>query len=243
MNYSTSIISALAGVASLALITTTHASDKQVPIISLSATGSVQIAPDMALISVGVLREAKTARAALNANNQAMADVLASLKETGIEDRDLQTSGFNIQPKYTYPKRQSSGVQPAPTIEGYSVNNNLTIRIRDIDLTGEVLDKVVTLGVNSGGNVQFTNSDKASILKKARTRAVQSAIEKANTLTSAANIKLGKVLSINEGFSSPRPRPIAQARMSIQEDAGAVPIASGENQYSVTVQMSWELVQ
>lgn len=219
------------------------ADDKKTSVISLSGTGSVSIAPDMAVISFGVVKEAKTARAALDENNKAMASILKAMEDKGIEKKDLQTSGFNIQPKYFYPKRKSNGEQPAPEITGYIVSNNLTIRIREIEKAGEILDLSVTLGINSGGNIQFTNSDTTAVLKQARIKAVKDALEKAQTLVQAAGVELGDILNISENSSRPRPVGIAQARsLSVQEDA-SVPIASGENSYQVTVQMSWEISQ
>lgn len=211
--------------------------------ISLSGTGSVSIAPDMAIVSFGVVKEAKTARLALDENNKAMASVLTAMEENGIDKKDLQTSGFNIQPKYFYPKRKSNGEQPSPEITGYRVSNNLTIRIRELEKAGEILDLSVTLGINSGGNIQFTNEDTSSVLKEARSKAVTDAVEKAQTLAQAANVELGDILNISENASRPRPIAIAQARsLSVQEDT-SVPIASGENTYQVTVQMSWEISQ
>ena len=219
------------------------ADEKETSIISLTGTGSVSIAPDMAIVSFGVIKEAKTARTALDENNKAMATILTAMEENGIEKKDLQTSGFSIQPKYFYPKRKSNGEQPAPEITGYTVSNNLTIRIREIEKAGEILDLSVTLGINSGGNIQFTNSDTTAVLKEARIKAVKDAMEKAQTLAQAAGVELGDILNISENTSRPRPVAIAQARsLSVQEDA-AVPIASGENNYSVIVQMSWEISQ
>lgn len=219
------------------------ADDKRSSVISLTGTGSISIAPDMAIVSFGVVKEAKTARAALDENNKAMAAILKAMEENGIEKKDLQTSGFNIQPKYFYPKRKSNGEQPTPKITGYSVSNNLTIRIREIDKAGAILDLSVTLGINSGGNIQFTNSDTTAVLKEARIKAVKDALEKAQTLAQAAGVELGDILNISENASRPRPVAIAQARsFSVQEDA-AVPIASGENSYRVTVQMSWKIAQ
>lgn len=219
------------------------ADENQPSIISLSGTGSVSVAPDMAVISFGVVKEAETARIALDENNKAMASILKAMEENGIEKKDLQTSGFNIQPKYFYPKRKANGEQPVPEITGYRVANNLTIRIREIEKAGEILDLSVTLGINSGGNIQFTNSDTTTVLKEARIKAVEDALEKAQTLAQAAGVELGDILNISENISRPRPVGIAQARsLSVQEDA-AVPIASGENNYSVTVQMSWEISQ
>ena len=221
----------------------TIADEKPGSKISLSGTGSVSVAPDMAIISFGVIKEAKNARAALDANNKAMVSILKAMEENGIEKKDLQTSGFNIQPRYFYPKRKTNGEQPSPEIRGYIVSNNITIRIRDIEKAGSILDLSVTLGINSGGNIQFTNSDTSNILKEARMKAVKDAIEKAQTLADAANVKLGAILSISENSNRPRPIAIAQARsLSVQEDA-SVPIASGENSYQVTVQMSWEISQ
>lgn len=211
--------------------------------ISLQGTGSVSVAPDMAIISFGVTQEAKTAREALDQNNKAMGEILSAMRENGVEEKDLQTSGFNVSPRYVYPKRKTNGEQPAPQITGYLVSNQLTVRIRDINKVGGILDLSVTLGMNSGGNIQFTNANTKDIIKQARTRAVEDALEKAQTLATAANVKLGNILNINENSSRHRPVAIAQARsLSVQESA-AVPIASGENSYKVNVQMTWEILQ
>jgi len=221
----------------------TFADENKLSIISINGTGNVSVAPDMAILSFGVIKEAKTAREALDQNNKAMALIFDAMAKNGIEEKDIQTSGFNIQPRYVYPKRKSNGEQPAPKITGYMVSNNLTIRIRDLEKTGAILDLSVTLGINSGGNIQFRNSDTSKVLKQARIKAVEDALAKARTLAEAANVKLGKILNISENTRRPRPVAIAQARsLSVQEDA-SVPIASGENQYSVNVQMSWEISQ
>ncbi|MEM9277367.1 MAG: SIMPL domain-containing protein [Pseudomonadota bacterium] len=223
---------------------TTFAAEDRVNTISVTGTGSVSVAPDMAVVSVGVVREAKTARDALSQNNIAMAAVLKAMEEKGIAEKDLQTSNFNIQPRYFYPKRKANGEQPAPQITGYVVSNNLDIRIRDLDKTGEILDLVVTLGVNSGGNIRFMNDDTSAILKKARIAAVKDAVDKAETLTEAAEVGLGDILNISENAHRPAPVPIAQARaLAVQEDAASVPIAGGENSYRVNVQISWEIAQ
>jgi uncharacterized protein YggE len=100
------------------------------PRILVSGQGSVSVAPDMAVLSLSVTREATTARAALDANSTAMNDVLEAMKSEGIEERDLQTSGFSIQPRYTRPVPNKSGEREPPRIAGYTVRNSLTVRIR-----------------------------------------------------------------------------------------------------------------
>ena len=110
-------------------------------VISVSATGKADVAPDMAILNLSVMREAETARAALDANTQAMATVLADMKAEGIDERDLQTSNFNINPRYFYPKRQKDGAQEPPKIVGYVVTNALTVRVRDLGKLGTILDR------------------------------------------------------------------------------------------------------
>ena len=175
-----------------------------------------------------------------DANNKAMGDVLAALKKAGIEDKDLQTSGFNVQPRYHYPK-SSSGNKP-PELVGYIVTNSLTARVRDLASLGTILDQSISLGVNSGGSIQFTNSDPQPIIEQARKNAVAEAIAKARTLTEAAGVKLGRIVLISEaGRNAPGPRPMA--RMERMAASDAVPIAQGENSYSVSVNVQWELLQ
>jgi uncharacterized protein YggE len=213
------------------------------PTISVSSTGSASVAPDMAMISLGVQRQARTAREALNMNSTAMADVLAALKAEGIEGKDLQTANFNIQPQYHYFKQPSSGEQRPPEIIGYTVSNQLSVRIRDLAILGEILDLTVTLGVNSGGNIRFMSDNPAPTISKAREMAMKNAIAKAKTLTSAAGVGLGKILTISENSSSPRPMAMQEMAMTRAASAPAVPVASGENSYSVSVQVSWEIKQ
>ena len=213
------------------------------PRILVNAQGSVDVAPDMAILSLTVTREADTARDALDANSSAMGEVLAAMKAEGIEARDLQTSGFSIYPRYSRPKANTSGEREPPEIIGYTVRNTLSVRVRDISTVGTVLDKSVTLGVNEGGNIQFTNADPSAAIDQARTKAVKRAVAKANTLASAAGVKTGKILEISEQHYNPRPAPMMGERMSMASSAKAVPVASGENTYSVTVNMSFAIEQ
>ena len=213
-------------------------------IITVSGEGKVQIAPDMAIITASIVSQMETAREALDENNKAMAKVIVALEEKGIEERDIQTSNFNIYPRYHHPKRDKSGEQKSPVIIGYQVSNGLTMRIRDLNMLGQILDQIVTLGVNSGGNISFTNADTAAALRQARTKAVEDAIERAETLTSAAGVTLKRIVTISENSPAPtsfqRQAYTAEARST---DILSVPVASGENEYRVSVQITWEIDQ
>ena len=214
-----------------------------IPRIQVTGEGSVELAPDMAMLDLTVTREATTARAALDANSAAMKEVLVAMQSEGIEARDLQTSGFSIQPKYVYPPAKPSGEREPRQITGYTVRNSLTVRVRDINAVGRILDTSVTLGVNEGGNITFTNDDPSTAIREARIKAVQDASDKAKTLALAAGVKTGKILEISEHSYSPRPMPMASAEMRLARSSDAVPVAAGENTYKVTVNIAYAIDQ
>lgn len=220
------------------------ASDQEpYPQIMVTGQGSAQLAPDMALLQLTVTREAETAREALDANSAAMAEVLAALRAQGIAERDIQTANFSIQPRYVYPKPKSGAEQPPPRIVGYTVRNGLGVRVRELDKLGQIIDRSVTLGVNEGGSITFTNDDPSAAIEQARVRAVKEAAAKAGTLASAAGVKLGRVLSISEQSFNPGPSPMMHSRAMMADAMESVPVAAGENSYKVTVNMSYAIVQ
>jgi len=212
------------------------------PRILVTGEGSVDIAPDMAVLALTVTRQADTARAALDANSTAMTDVQEAMRTAGVENRDMQTSGFSIQPNYVYPTAKAPDQREPPRIAGYTVRNSLTVRIRDIEKVGVILDKSVSLGVNEGGNITFSNADPSAAIAEARTRAVRDAISRADTLAAAAGVKRGRLLEVSEQSYNPRPVPMMEMAMSRGVDAAA-PVAAGENTYKVSVSMTYAIDQ
>lgn len=207
------------------------------PRISVTGEGQVDVAPDMAVLNLTVLREADTARNALTANNEAIKQVLAALKTAGVAERDLQTSGLSIQPRYVQPGKDRP---QEPKISGYAVSNSLTVRVRNLADAGAILDKAVSLGVNQGGGIAFVKDDLKATLTEARKRAVADALERARTLAEAAGVGLGKILSIEEQSFRPRPMPYGEQLRMAASDA-AVPLAAGENSYRTQVNVVFEI--
>jgi hypothetical protein len=214
------------------------AADQPPPRIVVTGEGESTIAPDMALLSLSVMREAATAREALTANNDAMAAVISALRASGIAERDLQTAGVQISPRYDYTPKPD-GTQEAKLV-AYQVTNTLSVRVRDLAKTGEILDKTVSLGVNQGGGVSFTNDDPSKVMTDARRKAVADAVAKATTLTEAAGVQLGKILEISETSYAQPPMPMLQ-KYAAGAAADSVPIQAGENAYRVQVNVTFEL--
>ncbi|MGO7210893.1 SIMPL domain-containing protein [Rhizobium ruizarguesonis] len=212
------------------------------PVISVTGDGESSIAPDMAVVNLAVVKQAKTAREALDENNKAMNDVLAALKSGGIAERDLQTSGFSIQPQYNYPQ-PVDGQQQQPQLIGYQTINSITVRLRDLAKLGAVIDQSVSLGINQGGDIQFTNDKPDAVIDEARKNAVASAVKKAKTLSEAAGVKLGRILEINENVPRSMPQPVYRATMMKEASDAAVPVQSGENNYNVSVTVTFAIEQ
>lgn len=230
------LLAALAASTLLAVPAVAQERPREATII-VSGEGEARLAPDMAIMTMAVVKQAETAEQALADNNGAMTAVLADLKATGIEDRDLQTTGFSISPQYRQEPDGNGGYKP-PVIIGYQVTNSLTLRIRDLAKLGEVIDRSVKLGINQGGEINFTNNDPEAAVTEARKAAMQEAMAKAKTLTEAAGVSLGRVIEISENFARPMPQPMFRASVA-KEAADAVPMASGENTYTVTVNVTF----
>lgn len=213
-------------------------------LITINGTGEVVAAPDMAIVSSGVVTDGNTAREALTANTEAMAALIEVLRGAGIEARDIQTSGFSVQPNYVYSnERDESGYQRPPKIVGYRVSNNVSVRVRDLEILGTVLDRAVTVGANTISGISFAVAETGELMDDARKAAVADAIARAELLTGAAGVGLGKIRMISEQGGA-RPQPVLMERLAMAADAAApVPVEAGELTFSVTVSIQWEIAQ
>lgn len=221
-----------------------QAAERPPPSINVEGEGSVSLAPDTALLSLTVMREAETARAALDANSRAMAKVLAAMREAGIAERDLQTGDLSIQPTYVPQLPRSDEAPQAPRIAGYTVRNNLNVRVRDIDKAGAILDTSVKMGVNEGGQITLINDDPSEAIDRARAEATKDALARAETLAQAAGVRTGQLLQISEQRQDPGPSPMHMVKSGrFMAADNAVPVASGENTYRVMVSVSVAIEQ
>lgn len=210
--------------------------------LDMVGTGMVSAAPDMAMITSGVVTDADTAAEALAANTEAMSAVIARIKEAGIEQRDIQTSGFSVQPRYRQVK-SSSPEDYRSEVFGYRVSNNVGVRVRDLAKLGGLIDVMVRDGANQVGGVTFIVSEEGKLKDAARKEAMADAIRKAGIYAEAAGVKLGRVLSINEqDFGGPRPM-MMMARAEAKMDGAPAPMEAGESSLEVRVNVTWELVQ
>ncbi|MGO4777889.1 SIMPL domain-containing protein, partial [Lysobacter sp. 2RAB21] len=123
-------------------------------LLSVSATSEAKRIPNIATVSTGVVTQAADANAAMRANADQMAKVVAAIKAAGIAERDIQTSGISLNPQYRYAENQP------PVITGYQASNNVNIVVRDISKVGKILDSLVATGANQINGPTFDLDDK-----------------------------------------------------------------------------------
>ncbi len=229
----TSIRTAVVGLALFTAAPLAQADDKAPRrSITVSASGTVSVEPDQARITSGVTADGASAREALTNNTAAMQKVIAGLKESGIDPKDIQTASFRVEPRYTRPIEGQ-----AAKIDGYSVTNEVQVLVRDLDKLGDILDRLVTAGANQTAGLNFEVSKAETLLDEARQQAVANALRRAKLYAAAAGAEVGEVLTIVEGGGEP-PRPMVMARAMKAE---AVPIERGTETLEANVTITWAL--
>lgn len=200
--------------------------------VTVTGSGQVSVTPDVAVVTLGVETEAEDAARALDANSEAMRDLIATLKENGIAAADIQTSSINLYPSY----RQDQFEGGAPEIGGYIAANTVRVRVRDLTKLGTLLDAAVAAGGNTIQGISFEVSDPTLHLDRARELAVEDAERKAQRLASLVDAELGEVLTLSETITAGQPFPME----SLEMDA-AVPVEPGSQALTVNVQVTWSL--
>ena len=207
----------------------------------VSGLGKTTGTPDVVLLTLGVESQQKTVAQAQKEAVDAMTGIMQVLKDSGIPDKDMQTSQYNIQQVTRWDEDQSTSV-----VVGYRVTNTVTCKIRDIARAGSIIDKAADAGgdlIRVNG-INFTVDDPTPYYKIAREKAVQYAMEKAKQISQVSGTKLGRVLYVSEDASYVPPMVGNYAMKSYAMDAAApspTPISAGELEFQVTVSMVYEI--
>ncbi len=205
--------------------------------LTVTGEGAATARPDIAIVSVGVVSQAAQAKDALAQNSKAIAEVIAAAKDGGIEPRDIETARVSISPRYLQP---APGSREPAKIGGYEASNSLSVRVRDLEKTGALLDRLVVTGANQIRSVELDVAQPGPHRDAARAASVKDALRKGALYAEAAGVRIVRLISIEEG-SAEAPRPLA--RMSAAPAAGRpnVPIEAGEQEFRATVNVTFEI--
>ena len=213
--------------------------------IWVNGVGTVVTEPDITNLSLGVEARASTVTVARDQAAVAITAIVAFLTSNGVEERDIRTQSFNISPQYTFRERLEDGLRTNERVlSGYQVTNTLSVKVRDLDQTGAILDGVVKAGgdlVRVNG-ISFSVDDPSPLKVQARELAVQEALEKARELATLAGVGLGQLIFISETSSTPIFNQVkARSDFALASSFAATPISAGETQIQVSVQAAFTI--
>lgn len=192
--------------------------------ITVSGEGEVRAAPDIMTLSIGIEVEEATVAAAREGAADAANRLLDSLKSNGVAAKDIQTTSVSIYPRYFYSQNEQ------PRITGYVASNQLSVKVRELDRAGEVIDEAVEAAGDAARlqGISFGIDDPAPLLKEAREKAITDAKSRAEAYARAAGVKVGAVLSISETTASYIPVS-RDAGMAYADTDKATPIEPGRS--------------
>jgi uncharacterized protein YggE len=214
------------------------AETEQEPKMFITATGTVTAEPDQATILFGVHSTSSEAGDAMAQNTSAMQAAFEALTKAGVAPKYITTTGLALNPRYEHYER-TDGNTP-PQIRGYEAHNTVRATVTDLSGLGDVLDDLVSSGVNGIDQVSFGIQDTSALEAQARAEAAKAAREKAEAYARAIGTEITGIASISEQAAS-RVQPYTQMDMVRTMAASSVPVSGGEMDVSVTVQVTFNL--
>lgn len=220
--------------------------------ITVSGEGKIYAKPDIALISLGVTTTAKTVADVTKNNTNKMNSVIDEIKKLGVDEKDIQTTNYNLSPvyeNYSIPSNISTGIEmmypirTGSTITGYRLDQNVQVKIRDFSKISDILSQTTAKGANAVGDLQFTIDDPEQFRQQARAKAIAQAKANAQNLAKSAGISLGKIINVYDGYS-PVMYSTSKLGMGGAATDSAVPaptIQPGQQEINVTVNLTYKV--
>ena len=206
-------------------------------LFSVNAEGKASGIPDTAQVSLGVTKSASTVEDAKNQVNEVANNITSDLKGMGIEEKNIKTTDFSVNPDYDYTTPGSQKVK------GYTVSQTLSVKITPLEKANKVVDAATARGANNLGGIQFMLNDDAQMKleDQAREEAISKAKTKAESIAKAAGIHLGRIVNVMESPSNP---PVMFNSLKAADASGEVrnqtELQPGQNTVTVNVSLSYE---
>lgn len=209
--------------------------------ITVSAKEKVKVVPDKAEIEFSVYSQANTPTECEKQNTQKINEVISYLKESGIDEKNIQTSDYGLNPDYKWKDDER-------ILTGYSIETVLTLTNLDIDKVGNILTESINKGINNVNNIQYYSSKYDECYQEALTLAINSAKQKADIIATSSNSNIIKVKNITEGYYNDSVKYTnyqANGKMMVTENdmamESAIDIQPGELDIEAEVTITYEI--
>ena len=208
-------------------------------LITVSGTGEVYATPDVGLIDISVKTEGKDVATATNDNSVKMNDIIAFVKSSNVEEKDIKTTGFNINPMYSWEDKTGKR-----TLNGYEITQTINVKIRDLTKVGSIISGATEKGANDVSSLSFIVDNDEQIKENAKNLAIKDAQAKAKNLEKALGVKMVKIINFSENSYNPIYTSYDQSyKMLSSAGTGAVAptIQTGQNKITSTVTITYAI--
>ena len=218
--------------------------------VTVSGEGKVYVKPDIALISLGVTTQGTTVADVTKNSTDKMNAVIAVVKKLGVEDKDIETTNYNLSPRYETQPVVYNMMYPATPVRGssqeivgYTLDQNVQVKIRDFAKIGDILSQTTAVGANVVGSLQFSIDNPEQYRDQARAQAIAKAKANAKNLSKESGVKLGKLINIYENYNPYYAMSSKAVGMGGGTDV-AVPaptIEPGQQEVNVTINLTYRV--
>ena len=203
------------------------------PQFSSLGEGKVQVAPDIAVVRVGFSTQPKANAAdAVKENTFIMNRILAVIADGGVEKKDVKTLNYTLTPQYEFPDGRQK-------LLGYMASQDVQIKVRNLEKTGEVIAAATAAGANQVSDIQFMLENSDAAKQEARDLAIQKAKDRARASARAAGLKLGKIINMYES-EPPYPGPFFDGKGG-GDVGGVAPMSQGTYEVVSQVTLVYEV--
>jgi len=217
---------------------------ESVPTVSVTGHASLDVVPDTALITIGVVTENAQAATAATENASAVQALIDSLKSQGIAARDIRTVRITLAPVYDE-SDEPSPRQRKRVLRGYKATNSFVLRVSPTARVGQLAGSLLDKGANMIENIEFDLSNKEGVLSRLREDAMKDALTQAKGYAAPLGLQPGRVLVIQPQNFSGGPIPMmraAKASFAQADGAAIVPVEPGTQTMELDTQVVFELV-
>ncbi len=203
--------------------------------LTVNGDGAASAAPDIVDIQLGVETIDEDPKSAIDDNTSTMESVIEALTDLEVSEDDIQTRSFNMWVEQIYDEDGPTGNFL------YHVANQISVRVRDIDMTGDVLGAALGAGANTVRGISFGVEDTQALEEAARDAAVDNAIAKAEQLAERLGVNVGSpryIAEVSGGF--PQTARVERAVM-LESSGGSVPVSPGDFTIRVSVSITFDI--
>jgi hypothetical protein len=205
--------------------------------ITVSGEGKVYAKPDVAVLSFGVTTTGATVADVTKNNTEKMNSAIEAVKALKIDEKDIQTTNYNLTPQYNYTEKQGR------IFTGYTLEQDVQVKIRDFTKIGDVLSSVTAKGINLVNDLQFTIDNPEQFKEQARAKAIAQAKSNAQNLAKESGVSLGKLINVYENSSSSNAVMFSAKAMGagISDSVATPTVQPGQQEINITINLTYQV--